>query len=232
MSFYGIVRVMLRQWYVVIAVLAVAAVVGNRWVIDGGCFTTSTVVTFTLPSRATLLPDSGAEDESLIAFAGVIANEINQGRPAPRYASREAPLYGVGVRDGVIVGLPDSGGQWSNSFTRAELEIQIVGRSYEEVHDRQTVLVRRVFEITRDQQRTAPAKQRIQASLVPLTSGIQEVSVTRSSRLVALVALGMSALLVGGWLAVHLDRWIFRAPRRRMATTSHNQNDTTMMDSR
>lgn len=218
MSFYDVAGAMIRRWYVALVALGLAVGLWQVWAADSGCFTTSTVVTFTLPMRATLLPESGAEDESVIAFAGVVANEINAGRPAPRYASRDAPLYGVGVRRGVIVGLPDSGGQWASAFARAEIEIQIVGRSYEEVRERQTALLRRVFQITRDQQSAAGSNERIRASVVPLTSGIQEVRATRSSQILALGALVVCALLGAGWLSVSLERW--RDSRKVKKTTS------------
>lgn len=226
MSFYDVAGAMLRRWYVPFLTLAVAAGLWVIWASDGGCFTTSTVVSFTLPARATLLPESGSEDESVIAFAGVVANEINAGRPAPRYASRDAPLYGVGVRRGVIVGLPDSGGQWASAFARAEIEIQIVGRTYEEVRERQAALLDRVFQITRDQQSAAASKERIRANVVPLTSGIQEVKATRSSRLLALGALVFCALLVAGWLCLRLDRWQDARKVKRAAQLAEKAEET------
>lgn len=217
MTFRDIAAAMLRRWYSPLIALMVAGGVWFLWARDGGCFTTSTVVSFTLPSRATLLPESGTDDESVIAFAGVVAQEINGTRPAPRYASRDAPLYGVGVRDGVLVGLPNSGGQWARSFARAEIEIQIVARTSEEVQVRQRDLLARVFQIARDQQRSASPKQRIRASVVPLTSGIQEISATRSSQLLALVALCSAALVVAGWAAVRFDGWVNSSARSRTA---------------
>ena len=132
MTFWDVAATVARRWYVTLIALCLAVAMWLVWARDGGCFTTSTIVSFTLPSRTSLLPESGAFDESVIAFAGVVAHEINGGHPAPRYASSDAPLYGVGVRKGVLVGLPDSGGQWTTSFTKAEIEIQIVARTYEE----------------------------------------------------------------------------------------------------
>lgn len=205
-GFYNIVAAMLRRWYV--PMLAVTLACG-LWVAlgrDGGGYTTSTVVAFTLPSRVTLLPESGAEDSNVIAFAGLVANEINAGRPAPVYASRDAPLYGVGVRQGVLVGLPNSGGQWTSSYSRAEIEIQIVGRTYEEVRDRQAELLDLVFRISNDQQANSPLGGRIRATIVPLTPEIEEISPTASSRLVALAALLMSAMLLSGGISAWLER--------------------------
>lgn len=229
MSFYDVARAMLRRWYLLLLALLMSGGLWHVWAEDGGVFTTSTVVAFTLPARATLLPESGAEDDSVIAFAGVVANEINGGRPAPRYASRDAPLYGVGVRRGVIVGLPNIGGQWASSFARAEIEVKIVGRSYQEVRDRQTALIERVFEITRDQQSAAASRERIRASVAPLTSGIQEIQATRSSRLLALGALGFAGLLVSGWTTIRLDR-LADARRSRKAARAGRRHDEMKVD--
>lgn len=228
MTFWDVAATMARRWYVTLVSLCLAV---TMWLVlarDGGCFTTSTIVSFTLPSRTTLLPESGAFDESVIAFAGVVAHEINGGHPAPRYASSDAPLYGVGVRKGVLVGLPDSGGQWTTSFTKAEIEIQIVARTYDEVKQTQDRLLRRVMQITRDQQRTASSNHRIGASVMPLTSTIREVAATRSSQLLALVALAIAAIIVGGWATLQLDRGL--AAKEQVRRNPHTPLPPTSAD--
>lgn len=206
MGFYSTVAAMFKWWY--ISLFAVLLASGGWFFLaaEGGLFTTSTVVTFSLPSLGAILPESGVEDRSVIAFAGVVANEINEGQPATRYASKDAPLYGVGVRRGVLVGLPDSGGQWTNSYARAEIEIQIVGRTYDEVKDRQATLLDRVFTISRSQQVNSPAEERIRAVVLPMTTGIQEITPSTLSRFAALAALLTSALLLGGGGSVWLER--------------------------
>lgn len=206
-GFYNIVAAMARRWYV--SLVAVLVAIGG-WALlmeDGGCFTTSTVVTFSLDSRAIILPDSGLEDSNVIAFAGMVANEINEGRAAPPYASREAPLYGVGVRHGAIVGLPNLGGQWTRYYPRAEIEIQIVGRTQEEVRERQVELVDRALQISRQvQQANSPIEGRIHAAVLPMTGDIQEITPSRLSRVVALAALLMSATLLSGGVSAQLER--------------------------
>lgn len=206
MGFFNILAVMLRRWYISLFAVVLASGVWVSWMDDGGCFTTSTVVTFTWPAHVIILPSSGVEDFSVIAFAEVVANEINEGQPAPPFASKEASLYGSGVRRGVIVGLPDSGGQWASWHTRAEIEIQIVGRTYEEVQNRQTSLLDRVFQITREQQTSSPADGRIRAVVLPMTTGIDEITSSRLSRLAALAALLISAMLLSGGGSIWLER--------------------------
>ena len=206
MTFWDIAATVARRWYIMLFAFAMATALWIALARDGGSYTTSTIVSFTLPSRTTLMPESGAFDESVIAFAGVVANEINNGHPVPRYASSDAPLYGVGVRDGVLVGLPDSGGQWTSYYAKAEIEIQIVARTYDQVKQTQERLLKRVFEITEEHQRNSTSKHRIRASVMPLSTTIREITATRSSQLLALVALAGAAVLVGGWAALEFDR--------------------------
>lgn len=220
MTLRELLHALLRRWYLPLTALLMAGAVGFTWLQSGGCYTTTTVVAFTLPSRATLLPQSGLDDVNVIAFAGVVAQEINGGRPIARYASREAPLYGVGVRQGLLVALPDSGSQWASSFARAEIEIQIVGRTHDEVAALQQDLLDRVFLLAAGQQASSAADQRIQASIAPLTTSIQQVTATRLGQLIALVALATAALIVGGWAAVRLDRRM-----RRRAAAARRRND-------
>ena len=207
MNLREILAVLARRWYVTLLALSLAGWAWSAWAADGGSYSTSTVVLFTLPARASLLPESGLDDSNVIAFAGVVAQEINGGRPAPHYASHDAPLYGVGVRNGVLVGLPDSGTQWTSSYSQAEIEIQIVARSREEVRSKQLVLIDQVLQITHDQQQSSSPGQRITASVMPLTTSILHLTSTRSSQVAALLALIVAAVLAGGATAVHLDRW-------------------------
>ncbi|MDN6812191.1 MAG: hypothetical protein L0L73_10440, partial [Acidipropionibacterium jensenii] len=93
MSFLTVAGVMVRRWYVVLVAVLCASLIGYLWMRDGGCYSAATTVSFTLPARAALLPDSGRDDASVIAFAGSVAGEINNGREPATYASNDAPLY-------------------------------------------------------------------------------------------------------------------------------------------
>ena len=228
-GFYHIVGAMLRRWYIPLFSVMAAGGLWFSLMQDGGCYTSSTVVTFSLDARAVLLPDSGLEDSNVIAFAGMVANEINEGRPAPPYASREAPLYGVGVRRGEIVGLPNSGGQWTNYYPRAEIEIQIVGRTLPEVRKRQIVLLNRAFGITRREQLVnSPKEGSIRAAVLPMTADIQKITPSRTSQLVALAALLLSAILLSGGACAWLDAR--RSTMDAVAPMRGNESDGDMME--
>ncbi|MDN6442230.1 MAG: hypothetical protein L0K30_09525, partial [Acidipropionibacterium jensenii] len=130
--------------------------------------------------------------------------------------SNDAPLYGVGIRQGLLVAIPNTGGQWSAMFSRADIEIQIVGRTREWVERTQRETIQKVFEVSRQRQGAAytdPQKY-ITPTVMPLTGGIQQVTVGRPAQMMALVALMAAALLAGGWGAVIVDRGLAGRPPR------------------
>ena len=213
MTVREIVQAMARRWYITLALVACAALLTGMFIRDGGVYTTRTVVAFMLPAKTSLAQGNGVDDASVITFAGIVATELNNGRPAERYSTDDAPYYGAGVREGVLVTLPNAGNQWVSSFLRAEIEIQIVGRTEDWVHARQEELVDKALRISADQQAiVANPDDQIQASVVPLTAQIEHVAPNRSAQAAAVLAMVAAALIVSGWASVALER---RGRRRR-----------------
>ncbi len=206
MTIREILIAMARRWYVVVALLAMALLLGILLLRDGGVYSTRTIVSFMFPTSTSLSASNGTTDESLIAFAGAVAQEINNGRPAATYSEDAAPFYGAGVREGILVSLPYSGNQWATDFAVAEVEIQIVGRSREWVEATQAELVAKVLRLADEQQEelAVPADQRIEMTVVPLTLEIEHIVPGRVSILAALAALIAASLIVAGWVAA---RW-------------------------
>ncbi|CAH0122843.1 MULTISPECIES: hypothetical protein [unclassified Microbacterium] len=208
-----------RRWYVVFAVLLAFAVLTTMFYRDGGSFSTRTTVTFTLPSRSTLLPESGLTDLSIISFAGAVATSINAGKPVQTFSSSDAPYYGAGVREGIMVSLRNTGSQFISSFPSATIDIQIVGRTREWVSERQQQLLDDIMAVT-DAQQTAtltPESDRITATIEPLSTEIHQVSPGRSDVIMAVSAMTLAALVTAFSAAVVLDRIIRRErhPRRQ-----------------
>lgn len=213
----GVLRATGRRWYVFLAVVLAFAALAVTFQRDGGSFFSHTTITFTLPMRPTLLPESGTNDLSVIAFASAVATSINEGKPVATYSSASAPYYGAGVREGVMVSLRNDGNQWMNSFPNATIDVQIVGRTQEWVADRQQAILRDILGVTRGQQSaaTTPASERITAVIAPLSTEIFPVTASRSSQLLAGSALAIAALIVASTAAVNTDRLV-RRRRRRM----------------
>ena len=203
-----------RRWYVSLAVIAVAALLLIVFARDGGIYSTKTVVTFYAPYKSSLTYSNGATDASVIAFAGTIATELNNGKPPERYSMDEAPYYGAGVREGVLIGLPSEGNQWYSSYTRAEIDIQIVGPSEQWVADKQEQLVANVLTTAQQQQNGLSEEARISATVIPLTLRIDRIVPNRTAQIGAVGAMGLAALIVAAWGSVAWDR------RRRRRTST------------
>ena len=196
------------RWYAPLVALVCGAGLVVLFFLNSGVYATQTVVQFIHlePSQGAISPNSDIENGNFIAFAGAVASDVNNGRPVLNYARETAPLYGAGLRDGVRVSIPDSGGQWMQSFNRAEIVIQIVGTTEEAVATRQRELLEKVEDSSRSLQ--GPAynnRQSIRTSVVPLTTTIEHVTPSRVQQLVAVVALVAAAMVVGCWAAVRLD---------------------------
>jgi hypothetical protein len=203
---------MLRRWYLPLAVLACAALLTVFLVRDGGTYSTRTVISFMLPTTTTLSPANGTTDSSVIAFAAAVVQVTNNGRPPARYSMDDAPFYGAGIRQGILVQLENSGNQWASTFNKAEIQIQVVGRTLDWVESRQQELISSVLRIADAEQAqvSVPRENRIQASVVPLTTGIEYISPSRTALLTAGAAMGAAAVIVGAWGSVMFDRLLSR----------------------
>jgi hypothetical protein len=201
-----------RRWYVVLAVLLAFAGLTVVFHQEGGSFTTRTTVTFTLPSRSTLLPNSGLNDLSIISFAGAVATSINAGKPVQTFSSADAPYYGAGVREGIMVSLRNTGSQWISSFPSATIDIQIVGRTRAWVEERQTYLLGELKAIARAQQSATltPQSDRIAVTIEPLSTEIHQVVPGRSDLIMAGGAMSLAALITGFSFAIIIDRIVRR----------------------
>lgn len=212
-----------RRWYALALILVAAVFLAVFLYRDGGSFTTNTTVTFQLQGRSALQPDSGATDASVVAFAGTVATEINLGKPVVAYSSAEAPYYGAGVREGVIVSLHNVGNQWTASHPTATIDVQIVGRTSQWVLSRQQRVLNDVLAITAAQQNAAQAQHadRIEAVVDPLSVQIREIRPTRTAQALAFAAIAGAATLVGAWVCVLWDTGMVRRRARGRAGTSH-----------
>lgn len=223
MTAAAVLQAVCRRWYVVATALVAGMVFTVLLGVSGGVYATQTVVQFihVEPSQSAINPNSDIENGNFIAFAGAVASEVNNGRPAEGYAWETAPLYGAGIRQGVRVALPDSGGQWMRSYNRAELVIQVVGPTRDWVQVRQQQLLDKVAESSRSLQGSAyNSRQSIRTSVVPLTTTIEHVTASRGQQLAAILAVMIAAVVVGGWVAVRVDE---RHPREELGADAQGR---------
>ena len=228
MTFRELVAAVLRWWYVPLILLLAAGGFALYLLRDGGLYFTRTVVMFIHlePSQVAIGPDNGTANDNIIAFAGTVANDVNNGRPVTRYARVDAPFYGAGLTEGVHVSLPDDGGQWLTTFTRAELDVEIVGRSREYVESMQRAVLLKVFDRARELQGPAynNPDERIRTQVAPLSLTIDHISASRREQVVAVGSLELAAFIVGIWCAVRLDSAYGPSAKGRM-NMPHNEPD-------
>lgn len=212
MTFRQIVSAMLRRWYVPLAILACTALVTVMLARDGGIYTTRTLVSLMHPTGTSLSPDNGTSDSSVIAFAASVLLEVNNSRPPAGYSMADAPYYGAGIREGVLVELANSGNQWVSTVSKAEIEIDIAGRSLDWVEAQQQQTVERVLRIADSQQAIVgiPPERRIEASVVPLTSQIDYIAPSRRTQLTAWAAMAAVTIILSAWGSVVIDGMLLK----------------------
>jgi len=216
MTFRDLVRVLLRRWYVLVLLIAVA--VGGFLLLDrsGGTYSTKPIIAFMLPGGQMVSSENGIEAEGVIGFAATVAEAVNNGRPIDRYAAEDAPAYGAGVREGFRIGVPNVGGQWGLSFTRAEIAISVVGRTEAWVAAKQAELVDRVLATAEQEQelRGTTASSHIETYVMPLSTNIEHAEASTRDRAFALGALLAAGVLAGSWAAILTERGANRFRRR------------------
>lgn len=218
-EFLGILR---RRWYVAVVVFGIAVATTFFLVRDGGIYTTKTLVMFTLPTASTLMPDNGSTDSSVITFAGSVAAQVAPGGLTTRFYSRsDAPLYGVGLREAVSVGLRDEGTQWTTSHGRAIVEVEIVGRTEAWVAQRQEEILDTIEGVARSEQAAAGVgvRDRIAVHIEPLSKVIEYIAPSRMEMVLAFGAMFGAATLIGGWAVLTVDRACAR--RRSSSAAGH-----------
>lgn len=210
-----------RRWYILVMLLTLTVYSVATVSRSAGVYSTRTAVSFTFEDASPLAPYSGVSDESVIAFAGAIAADLNERRSALRYSSMDAPYYGAGIRKGVLVALQDDGSQWSPAFSSATIEIQIVGPTEQWVRTKQAAVLKDLELRTTGRQDTAQVAggHRIRAQVEPLSKRIDHVMPGRSSILMSWVAAMFAAVLVGAWLCVRADGALAHMRRRKHGAT-------------
>ncbi|MET0887413.1 MAG: hypothetical protein ABWX92_13285 [Mycetocola sp.] len=202
--------------------IVLTAVAGLLAIQDRSVFWTRAEVVF-LPPQNEYYPNAlQASSESVIITAGAVAKRVLGPNQAPKYASTDATLVGVGVRNGWSISLPDTGGQWSFSFDSQVLTIEAVGPSREFVLDTVADVRQRVsdtLEALQAAQSVAP-ESRISLRASPEQPVVYGVGGSRPRALVMTWALG--GLLTLCAVLARDKRQV-----RRKGTTARSQADAT-----
>ncbi|MBZ4486906.1 hypothetical protein LQ938_03250 [Microbacterium sp. cx-55] len=215
MTVQELLVVVLRRWYILVGVLVVTACVGMLFARDDGLFVTRTAVTFEASDPGPWETD-GSRETGVISLAIAVSQQVGVGSDAAAYAASDAPYYGAGIRQGVRVSVPDSGGQWQASYTRAAIIIDAVSPDRAWVERQQAEKIQAVDAAAAALQVGIPASARIDVDVEPLSTAIQQVGPSRLGQILGFTALAAVGLLIGSAAAVWGDR---RAVARRIRVT-------------
>lgn len=214
MTSADVVNVLARRWYVVVAGLALVAAAIVAISTRPGVYSTQADVLFLAPKSAKNPNPIEAGSESLIATAGMVARIVAEGKDNPATASSGVTLTGEGVRQGVSIRLPNSGGQWANNFDRPALDIQVAGPSEAWVRttlNRQIGRIdRTLYELQKDD--GIPAESFITTSSSPHLAQVVYSNGRPTRAMAAILVLGLT---LTAFAAVGFDRAVAAARRRR-----------------
>lgn len=211
-----LILVALRRWYVVLygaaftlgVLVAVTHQVPVYW--------TQYNIVIVGPSgqqHATVLDDPVYGLQPLV---GVLATDINDGRPPLLTGDVAATIVGEGRREGVQVRVPNLGTQWRPLFPANYLDVQVAGATPDEVLATARATSLRVAVLLEDRQDALKVPQNLRARAVPTSREPTVISV-QGSRMRALAAAGLSGVALTMFVLLMLERW---RPSRRSGVTA------------
>jgi hypothetical protein len=136
--------------------------------------------------------------DSLVMTAGAVRRMVTNSDP-PRTSAADVPLSGEGVKRGYSVTLPNTGGQWTNRFTNAYLDVQVVDSNAPAVSTKTRQLIAEInASLAALEQRAQVAQvNQIRTQVVPASGGIpvHHEHGSRMRALLATIALGLGLTL-------------------------------------
>lgn len=147
MTIWDTIRALRKWWYVGLAGLLLTGimVVATTGSVERGYWTDAKLVL--LAPQDPIRPNAlESASESLIAMAGVVERDVNQDVPASQTSSGSVNVLDIGIDNGWLVRLPNSGGQWASNFDQPLLDVQASGPTPSEVKRNLGVAVSRIQE--------------------------------------------------------------------------------------
>lgn len=207
-------RPVLRRWYVALTVLALMVpAVLQAWGATGVYWSKVDVV-FYPPSGAAGGNPLRADAQATVHYAAMVERLVNGEQGHANLGTTKANLYGTGIRNGYVVYIPSSGGQWQNSFDRSAITVEVVAERKDDVGRILTGLVERIESTAAERQAAMGVVPRsyITTSLSP---GTPEISYQPAKPAYAAIALAVLALGLAVAAATTADRLALHQDGRR-----------------
>lgn len=226
-TFWDLLRACRRLWFVVVAGLLMTAG-ASLWVASQqGVYFAQTDLIFLAPTSSRFPNSLNTASESLINTASVIKNRVDIGEDLQATSSSSVTLVDDGIRDGMLVRLPNLGGQWASNYSQAVLDIQAVSDSSQVVEERMHYMQDAIQGALNELQDEAGVDDvnRIHIQASPDSIQLKYVQGRPSRALLVTVALGIgltSSLVV--FLDARQEDWRFRRVARANDLASNSRN--------
>lgn len=214
MTTAGVVRMLVRRWYLTLSGAVASLVV--LWVaVHQPPVYFAQVDVLLLPPADTTQVNTLREGPYLLApLAGLVAKDVNRGLQPSVTASPTTTLYGEGVREGERVRLRNQGSQWRPVFESGVIDVQVVGPEPDAVRDRIGSLVGDLDRALAERQEAArvapPQRATLQGS--PADPVVQQVGTSRMRAAGSVAVLGATLTFLA---VAFVDRLLLRRRTRR-----------------
>ena len=220
LTIVDLVQILARRWALLLGLLLVTGLSAVHLSSAHIVYWSETDVRFVAPgpqNSNSLLTTT----DSVIATAGLIATEYNDSNPGPRLSSDDVSIVDAGILDGVLVRLPNAGGQWATNFNEPRLDVQASGSDPEEVRARAVAAVASIERLLRQHQQDAHVvkTELIVPHASPAVPIVAEAVGSRVRALVVTAVVG-SALSIG--LVLYLDQLMLRRSLAKSRSRAQN----------
>lgn len=209
---------MTRRWMLTLGLVLLSTPLFAAVATTPSSFTGRVAVYFLQPASSREPNVLGNTRTSVISTASAVQRAV-QGHPTTQVISDDVSLTDIGIQEGTLVRLPNSGGQWANNFETPALFVEAVDHDVEAVQARLTSATQEINTTLARMQRAsgAAATTWVTTKTEPEVATVVEVSGSRKRALFYL-----SLLVIGAVVAsvVFLETRDAQRPRPRFYTFS------------
>jgi hypothetical protein len=218
MTVWDLVHAVRRQWALALVGLLVTLAGAYAASTAPGVYYQQTFVVFLPPeprdaNDTNALQNSGG---SLVEAAGLVGRQVSARPQGPVPVSTRVTIVDLGIRNGALARLPNTAAfsQWSPSFDRPMLDVQIVGNSPEQVRATMTRVVSEIRRTLREGELAtgSPQDRLIRTVMNPPTPPVFYQRGSSGRSVLASLVLGLGLTIT---LTVLVDRlrrsWTIRA---------------------
>lgn len=209
MTSRGLLRLLVRRWYLVILGLSLTLAV--LWPVTHrpGVYWTQVNVVI-LPPTYEYFPNKLEDPQySLAALAGVIVSDYNGQHMPLLMGSADTTLYGEGRSTGAEVRIPNMGNQWKPAYPNATIDVQVVDANAQVVTDQVDSIVGELKVLLANRQEQLGVPQSLRASIItsPTQPSVYYITGSRTRALGAGALVGLGLSVTGVYWFERLVTW-------------------------